>query len=167
MNTPHYQVMCTWGLSSAFRKAFTPDVYIWVDALSSCSADELNFQGLPGDSPIIAADIANAFAVADWVTRRQLSEQKRLTVLIICADNKSHSIADQLAAGAVIERLAHNGLDAMSPEAAVANAAYSQLKRATTHLITASEAASDLSRIPAKLSVDESLTVDSVRILRE
>lgn len=166
MNTPHYQVMCTWGLSGALRSRFTPDLYIWVDALSAFGTNPEEIQNLPGNSPVLAADIADAFAVADWVTEFQLSEKKRLSVLVVCADDKLHSIADQLAAGAVIERLAHNGIDAMSPEAAVANAAYSQLNRATAHLVKASEAATQVHQFPHTLSVDESLTVDSVRILR-
>jgi phosphosulfolactate phosphohydrolase-like enzyme len=167
MNSPHYQVMCTWGLSGAIRANFSPDIYIWVDALGNSELSSEIATSLPGTSTVLTTTLAEAFAVADWVTQHQLERQQRLSVLVVCADEKTHSIADQLAAGAVIDRLANNGLDAMSPEAAVANAAYTQLKRATTHLIKASEAAKTVAELPTHLSVDETLPTDSVRVLRK
>lgn len=167
MNSPHYQVMCTWGLSGVIRANFSPDIYIWVDALGSSQLSGEIASSLPGTATVLTTTFAEAFAVADWVTQHQLNRQQRLSVLVVCADEKTHSIADQLAAGAVIDRLAHNGLDAMSPEAAVANAAYTQLRRATTHLITASEAAKAVAELPTNLSVNESLTTESVRVLRK
>lgn len=167
MNTPHYQVMCTWGLSGAIRANFSPDIYIWVDALAMPGDDLSISTSLPGKSIVLGAGIADAFAVADWVTQHQLNTQKRLSVIVVCADQTSHSVADELAAGAVIERLAHNGLDALSPEAAVANAAYTQLRSATSHLMSASEAARNAEEIPQQLSVDESLTPAAVRVVRK
>lgn len=166
MNTPHYQVMCTWGLSGAQSIPCTPDIYIWVDALAMPGDDFSISKSLPGESIVLGAGIADAFAVADWVTQHQLDVQRRLNVVVVCADEATHSVADELAAGAIIERLAHNGLDAMSPEAAVANAAYSQLKHATSHLISASEAAQKAAEIPQQLSVDESIAPDAVRVIR-
>ena len=166
MNRPHYQVLCTWGLSGIARLRITADVYIWVDPLSSSPENVLDTDVFADSGRVVLSTLADAFAVADWVADLQMELQQRLCVLVVCASEDTYSIADQLAAGAVIERLAQRGLDAMSPEAAVANAAFVQLRGATSHLISASEVGMKSSLSGLTLSVDESIKSDQVRILR-
>lgn len=166
MNRPHYQVMCTWGLSGAQRLNVNPDVVIWVNALSQSAPLPLQLDSFPGDSKVLVGSYFDAFAVADWVANYQLEQQRRVIVLIVCSDAETHNVADELAAGAIIERLAQQGLDAMSPEAAVANAAFSQLRNAAAHLIAASEQAQNRTLLEDELVLDESLTPADVRVLR-
>ena len=166
MNRTHYQVMCTWGLSGAQRISVKPDVVIWVNALTKSAPLPLQLDSLPGDSKVLAGSYFDAYAVADWVANYQLEQQRRLVVLIICSDAETHNVADELAAGAIIERLAQQGLDAMSPEAAVANAAFSQLRIAAAHLIAASQQAQGLTLGDDELKLNEILTTADVRVLR-
>ena len=166
MNRPHYQVMCTWGLSGVSRLAIAADVYIWVDSFSESAENVLNAAEFANSGRVVLSSLTDAFAVADWVADLQMELQQRLCVLVVCAGAETHNIADQLAAGAVIERLAQRGLDAMSPEAAVANAAFVQLRNATSHLISASEAWTNSTASHVALTVDESIKTDQVRILR-
>ena len=166
MNRPHYQVMCTWGLSGVHRMSANPDVVIWVNALFTSAPLPLQLDSFPGDSKVLVGSYFDAFAVADWVANYQLEQQKRLVVLIVCADAETHNVADELAAGAIIDRLAQKGLDAMSPEAAVANAAFSQLRNAAAHLIAASQQAQGLTLGDDELKLNETLTTAAVRVLR-
>jgi 2-phosphosulfolactate phosphatase len=167
MQRPHYQVMCTWGLSGAQKMGTEIDVFIWVDALNSDSGEFPHENSFPGENAVVLASLFDAYAVADWVADYQLEQNRRLQVLVVNAGAESHSIEDQLAAGAVIERLAQRGLDAMSPEAAVAHAAYSQLRNATEHLFKASETAAAYSPTDKELTLDKSLGTDSVRVLKK
>jgi 2-phosphosulfolactate phosphatase len=166
MNRPHYQVMCTWGLSGLQRMSTKPDVIIWVNGLSKSAPIPLELNSLPGDSKVLLGSFIDAFAVADWVAAYQLEQQRRLVVLLICADSEKRNVADELAAGAIVERLAQKGLDAMSPEAAVVNAAFIQLRNAAAHLIAASEQAQGIALVDDELALDESLTTEDVRVLR-
>ncbi len=166
MNRPHYQVMCTWGLSGAQRLRVNPDVVIWVNALTQSAPLPLQLDSLPGDNKVLLGSYFDAFAVADWVANYQLEKQRRVVVLLVCSDAETHNVADELAAGAIIERLAQKGLDAMSPEAAVANAAFIQLRNAAAHLIAASELAQDKTLVNDELVLNESLTSADVRVLR-
>lgn len=166
MNRPHYQVLCTWGLSGVARLGITADVYIWVDSLSESTENVPQTDELAGSGRVLLSSLPDAFAVADWVADLQIELQQRLCVLVVCAGAETHNIADQLAAGAVIERLAERGLDAMSPEAAVANAAFVQLRNAASHLISASEAWTNSTASQGALTVDESIKTHQVRILR-
>jgi 2-phosphosulfolactate phosphatase len=61
-----------------------------------------------------------------------------------------YAVEDQLAAGAVIDRLSELGLDATSTEAAAAEAAYRSLSRAVGHLMTASVSAINGADAPAQ-----------------
>lgn len=167
MKRAHYQVMCTWGLSGAQKLGSKADVLIWVDALGSEQAEIPGEDAFPSTSAVIIASLFDAYAVADWIADSQLEQNKRLQVLVVCAGADAHSIEDQLAAGAVIDRLAQRGLDAMSPEAAVANAAFVQLRNAIGHLFTASETTATYSPAQNELSLDESLGKDSVRVLKK
>jgi hypothetical protein len=166
MNRPHYQVMCTWGLSGVNRLGIEADVTIWVDTLISAGVSSQSPGDFPGSGRVILSSLPDAFAVANWVADLQLELHKRLNVLVVCAGEATHNIADQLAAGAVIEQLAARGLDALSPEAAVANASFLQLRQATAHLIAASEGWANSIPPDFTMKVDESITTGQVRILR-
>jgi phosphosulfolactate phosphohydrolase-like enzyme len=143
-----------------------PDVIVWVNGLSKSTPIPLELNSLPGDSKVLLGSFFDAFAVADWVAAYQLEQQRRLVVLLICADAEKRNVADELAAGAIVERLAQKGLDAMSPEAAVVNAAFIQLRNAAAHLIAASEQAQGKPLVDDELALDESLTTEDVRVLR-
>ena len=100
MNRPHYQVLCTWGLSGVARLGISPDVYIWVDSLSESSENVPETDELAGSGRVLLSSLTDAFAVADWVADLQIELQQRLCVLVVCAGAETHNIADQLAAGA-------------------------------------------------------------------
>jgi hypothetical protein len=159
--------MCTWGLSGVKKLGLNADVVIWVDALNSESHQIPHQDAFPHDNTVVLASLFDAYAVADWAADYQLAQNRRLQILVVCAGAESHSIEDQLAAGAVIERLSQRGLDAISPEAAVANAAFVQLRNATRHLLNASETAATYSPTEKELTLDETLGTDSVRVLKK
>lgn len=165
MNSPHYQVDCVWGSQAITSISQQCDVAVWVDVFQSQTPAQMQELLTPFADTGVISGINDAFAVAQWISDRQLELQKRLQILLICAGNNGHDIANELAAGAVVERLAQLGIDAMSPEAAVANAAYSGLKNATAHLIAASRGASSSSTQNTCYSVDPTVTTDQVRIL--
>jgi 2-phosphosulfolactate phosphatase len=97
---------------------------------------------------VIAGSLRNASAVARWIVESQ--QGTRLAIAIIAAgeqrddDTTRFAVEDLLGAGAIIDALAAEGLDACSPEAAAAAASFSGLKRATKHLITASASGREL-----------------------
>lgn len=166
MNKSQYQVNCVWGISGALRIGTIPDVVIWIDVIDSVAEKDINLTNFSVNSRILQAGLRDAFAVADWVADFQLLEQRRVEVLLVCAGEKEHNIEDQLAAGAIIERLAQRGLDALSPEAAVANAAYSGLSAVMTHLIKASESGRVQTIADNELRLDHTLTPHDVRVIR-
>jgi hypothetical protein len=92
---------------------------------------------------------ADATDVARRVLERQAARGDRVVVAIVAAgaveaDGFRPAAEDQLAAGAVVDALAAVGIDASSPEAALACAAAVSLRRASSHLLTASASAAEL-----------------------
>jgi hypothetical protein len=92
---------------------------------------------------------ADATDVARRVLERQAARGDRAVVAIVAAgaveaDGFRPAAEDQLAAGAVVDALAAVGIDASSPEAALACAAAVSLRRASSHLLTASASAAEL-----------------------
>jgi hypothetical protein len=69
-------------------------------------------------------------------------------------------------AGAVIAGLGTFGIDATSPEAAVAEAAYRGLERAVGHLMTASVGGRSAALVPSMFRVDPDLDAGAVAVLR-
>ena len=165
MMASHYHIDCVWGLEGLKKFPNVSDVIVWVDALGNIPVTKKSFPPNKQNAQILTSGIHDAYAVGDWIVNLQLSRNQRLHVLIVCADAENHSIADQLAAGAVVERLASQGIDAMSPEAAVANKAFIGLSNAVEHLITASAAAHGQSMNHEVLTIDENLPQSEVRIL--
>ena len=103
--------------------------------------------------PVVAANLRNFSAVARWVLDYQQRIGKRAVVAVIAAgerrgdDTLRPAVEDQLAAGAVVGALSALGIDACSPEAAVASAGFDSLRRAVGHLLTASVSARELAEV--------------------
>ncbi len=147
-----YQVRLDGGVAGARRIAAGADVIVWVDALPSvppptaARRDEV-LATMPARPAVVSAGLADAPAVADWILALQTALGRRAYVAVVAAatveaDGSWRACAeDQLAAGAVVDALAALGIDATSPEAAVACAAYQQLRPAVGHLVTASVSA--------------------------
>jgi len=147
-----YQVRLDGGVAGARRIAGGADVIVWVDALPSvppptaARRDEV-LATMPARPAVVSAGLADGPAVADWILALQTALGRRAYVAVVAAgtveaDGSWRACAeDQLAAGAVVDALAARGIDATSPEAAVACAAYQQLRPAVGHLATASVSA--------------------------
>ena len=147
-----YQVRLDGGVAGARRIAAGADVIVWVDALPSvppptaARRDEV-LATMPARPAVVSAGLVDAPAVADWILALQTALGRRAYVAVVAAgaveaDGSWRACAeDQLAAGAVVDALAALGIDATSPEAAVACAAYQQLRPAVGHLVTASVSA--------------------------
>ncbi|RIJ53428.1 hypothetical protein DZF99_14545, partial [Clavibacter phaseoli] len=132
-----YQVRLDGGVAGARRIAAGADVIVWVDALPSvppptaARRDEV-LATMPARPAVVSAGLADAPAVADWILALQTALGRRAYVAVVAAgaveaDGSWRACAeDQLAAGAVVDALAALGIDATSPEAAVACAAYQQ-----------------------------------------
>jgi 2-phosphosulfolactate phosphatase len=124
---------------------------------------------------VVEANFATAGAVAQWVAALQKEQGRRLSIAIVAAGERRpagdirFAVEDQLAAGAVIDRLAQAGLDATSPEAAAAEGAFLHLQRAVGHLLTASVTATGSSETlsAASFRVDETLTRQDVEPVRD
>ncbi|HEY0248436.1 MAG TPA: 2-phosphosulfolactate phosphatase [Gryllotalpicola sp.] len=125
------------------------------------------------DVPVVAANLRNYSAVARWVLARQERVGRRLNVAVVASgerradDTLRPAVEDQLGAGAVVGALAALGIDACSPEAAVAAASFDALHGAAGHLLTASVSARELDavgqledvRIAARLDVSDVVPV--------
>jgi 2-phosphosulfolactate phosphatase len=123
--------------------------------------------------PVVAANLRNFSAVARWVLAYQQQLGHRATVAVVASgerradDTLRPAVEDQLAAGAVIGALAAQGIDACSPEAAVAAASFDAMRGAVRHLLTASVSARELAavgqlddvRIAAQLDVSQTVPV--------
>lgn len=123
--------------------------------------------------PVVAANLRNFSAVARWVLAHQERLGRRANVAVVASgerradDSMRPAVEDQLAAGAVVGALAALGIDASSPEAAVAAASFDAMRGAVRHLLTASVSARELAevgqlddvRIAAQLDVSEVVPV--------
>jgi 2-phosphosulfolactate phosphatase len=149
-----YQVRFDWGVAGAHAVGDGADVIVWVDAIGPDGAPgAAPVSSLPGGCAVIATGMDTAAAAADWVMDLQESLRTRVGIAVIAAGEPREprephegtadaglrfAAEDLLAAGAVVDRLAARGLDATSPEAAVAEGAYRHLGRAVGHLMSAS-----------------------------
>ncbi|MFC4242462.1 2-phosphosulfolactate phosphatase [Gryllotalpicola reticulitermitis] len=103
--------------------------------------------------PVVAANLRNFSAVARWVLAYQQQIGHRVNVAVVAAgerradDTLRPAVEDQLGAGAVVGALAALGIDACSPEAAVAAGGFDALRRAVGHLLTASVSARELAAV--------------------
>ena len=134
-----YQVRFDWGVPGAEAVADDADVLVWLDALGAAPAP---LEALPAGPAVVETGIAGAAATADWILALQERLQRRTMVALIAAGaprgaGVRFAAEDLLAAGAVTDALESRGIDAMSPEAAVADAAYRTLARAVASLLAA------------------------------
>lgn len=166
-----YQVRFAWGVAGAERIAHDAHLLVWVDVLPGAHDDPSALRrvvaALPDGPEVVLGHLTNATAVARRVTSLQAERGDRCVVAIVAAgtDHAARSdaadaageaqdvpgspdfaVEDLLAAGAVLDALAAEGIDHTSPEAAAACAAHTGLRRATKHLVSASEAARELDR---------------------
>lgn len=161
----HYQVICGWGPNALSTVAHSADVIIWVNALNLPEhAPQLT--DFPSSASVIECDLHSSFAAANWAFDKQLQLGKRLLIAVLCADSSVVSVPDFLAAGAVIERLAQLGLDALSPEAAVLNASYLKLSPVMSNLISASLAVRESENATDNWVIDEDADYSSLTVLR-
>lgn len=175
MTHPHdqsqYQVRFDWGLAGAETVAADVDVIVVVDVLSSTTPD---FEGL--HAAVVAGNLRNRTAVAEWVLARQAEKGGRFAVAVIASGETREdgsirfAVEDQLAAGAIIDALAVAGIDYCSPEAAAACASFIGLRGAVGHLVNASASGKELIERDPAADVGEAVAIDSstkVRILKE
>ncbi|GAA0963714.1 hypothetical protein [Frigoribacterium faeni] len=153
-----HQVRLDHGIAGASRIAPGAHLVVVVDALDGhgllSTAETLRaVASAPGVDPdadlLLVTGPAAAADAARRVIERQARRGDRAVVAIVAAgsvepDGFRPAVEDQLAAGAVVDALAALGIDASSPEAAVACAAAVSLARASTHLLTASASAAEL-----------------------
>lgn len=161
-----YEVRFDWGTPGLLRVAPDAGVIVIVDAfghadalsalesgnggavVAPSAAGVLAAEGRRFAVPVVAASLRNRRAVARWVLDHQVSTGSRVRVAVVAvgadAATPRYGVDDLLAAGAVIDALAANGIDYSSPEAAAACAAYLGLQRAAGHLFTASVAGQQL-----------------------
>jgi hypothetical protein len=142
-----YQIRFEWAASGAqvLAEAGDIDVFVWVDAIRPASAGSAAL--IPDQGAVIEGSLAASAAIAQWIVALQRELARRVVVAIIAAGERREdgatrfAVEDFLAAGAIIDQLNKLGLDATSPEAAVAEAAFLQLKPAVGHLVSASVSA--------------------------
>jgi len=134
-----YQVRFDWGIGGAAAIAADADVLVWVDALGPAPAP---LDELPAAPAVVETGLAGAVATAQWILETQEARQRRTMVALVAAGvdrggGLRFAAEDLLAAGAVADALESRGIDAMSPEAAVADAAFRMLGRAASSLFAA------------------------------
>ena len=125
-----YQVRFDWGVSGASAVAGDADVLVWVDALDPLDPP---VHALPADCAVVATGLPGVGETAAWILALQEARQARTSVAVVAAGAVRHdglrfAAEDMLAAGALVDELEMRGIDAMSPEAAVADAAYRTLR---------------------------------------
>ncbi|WP_345375588.1 hypothetical protein [Frondihabitans cladoniiphilus] len=147
-----YQVRFDWGETGARRIASGAHVVVVADELDGhgqASAAQLAAAVAEASGPA-AAVFSVTEACADDAAARILALQAslgdRAVVAIVAAgslddDGFRAPVEDLLAAGAVVDALATQGIDFASPEAAAACAAFVGLRRATAHLSTSTVSA--------------------------
>ena len=166
-----YQVRFDWGRPGARAIGADADVVVWCDAIAPVPPIP-DFDDLPAGGAVIIADLRAAGAAARWVAALQLQLRRRIAIAVVGAGESRpdgsarFAVEDHLAAGAVIASLGTLGIDATSPEAAVADAAYRGLERAVGHLVTASVGGRSAALVPGPFRVDPDLDAAAVAVLR-
>jgi hypothetical protein len=158
-----YQIRFEWAASGArvLADAGDIDVFVWVDAIRPASAGSAAL--LPDQGAVIEGSLVASAAIAQWIVALQRELARRVVVAIIAAGERREdgatrfAVEDFLAAGAIIDQLNKLGLDATSPEAAVAEAAFLQLKPAVGHLVSASVSAKAVASL-ASATVSETVS---------
>ncbi len=125
-----YQVRFDWGLPGALAVGGDADVLVWVDALDPSVPPLASF---PPGAVVLTTGLPGVAETASWILALQEARQARTSVAIVAAGAAREgglrfAAEDLLVAGAVMDELETRGIDAMSPEAAVADAAFRMLR---------------------------------------
>ena len=166
-----YQIRFDWGVAGAVAVGTDADVVVWADAIAGAGPPP-DIGALPPGAAVIAADLRAARAAAAWAAALQRQLGRRTAIAVVAAGDLRadgslrYAVEDHLVAGAVIAGLGTFGIDATSPEAAVAEAAYRGLERAIGHLMTASVGGRSASMVPSMFRVDADLDAGAVAVLR-
>ncbi|MGN6446699.1 2-phosphosulfolactate phosphatase [Amnibacterium sp.] len=125
-----YQVRFDWGVQGAAAIGGDADVLVWVDALVPVAPP---LDALPRECAVVATGLPGVAETAAWVLALQEARRARTVVAVVAAGADREgtlrfAAEDLLIAGALMDELETRGIDAMSPEAAVADAAYRTLR---------------------------------------
>ena len=134
-----YQVRFDWSVAGAHAVGDDADVIVWLDVLDPVPAP---LADLPARCAVVETGLAGAAETAGWILALQEARQRRTVVALIGAGaprggGLRFAAEDLLAAGAVVDALESRGIDASSPEAAVADAAFRMLRPAVRSLTAA------------------------------
>ena len=135
-----YQVRFDVGLDGARRVGATAHLLVWCDGLAT---EPVPTDALPPHVEIIDARCGAVSAIALRLLDLQAARGERTMVAVVAAGAPVHApegipVEDHLLAGAVIDALCAVGIDATSPEAAVAAAGFQGLRTAVAHMLSAS-----------------------------
>ena len=128
------------GLDGARRIGASAHLLVWCDGLAT---EPVPVDALPPHLEIIDARCGAASAIAHRLLELQAARGERTMVAVVAAGLSAQApegipVEDHLLAGAVIDALGAVGIDATSPEAAVAAAGYQGLRGAVAHMLSAS-----------------------------
>jgi len=160
-----YQVRLDWGAPGATDVGADADVVVLVDVLSHETGKVLQSTS----TTVVAGDLRNRTALANWLLERQAAKGERLVIAIIAAGSARvegslrFAVEDFLAAGAIVDALASVGIDYCSPEAAAASAAFVALRPAIGHLVTASVGGSEQRLLDPDFDFSALSCIDSSR----
>ncbi len=135
-----YQVRFDVGLDGARRIGASAHLLVWCDGLAT---EPVPTDALPPHLEVIDARCGAASAIAQRLLELQAARGERTMVAVVAAGSPVEApegipVEDHLLAGAVIDALGAVGIDATSPEAAVAAAGYQGLRGAVAHMLSAS-----------------------------
>ncbi len=166
-----YQIRLDWGMAGAVAIGADADVIVWADAIVTAEPMP-DVDQLAPTAAVLVVDLRTAAAAARWIAALQRRVGRRVVIAVLAAGEQRDmgtirfAAEDQLVAGAVIAWLQPLGIDATSPEAAVAEAAYRGLEGAVGHVLSATVGGRAASLPPAMYRVDPELTETSVLVLR-
>ncbi len=135
-----YQVRFDVGLDGARRIGGSAHLLVWCDGLAT---ESVPVDALPPHLEVIDARCGAAASIAQRLLALQAARGERTMVAVVAAGSPVDApegipVEDHLLAGAVIDALGAAGIDATSPEAAVAAAGYQGLRGAVAHMLSAS-----------------------------
>ena len=140
-DTQHrYQVRFDVGLDGARRIGADAHLLVWCDGIAT---EPVPVDALPPHVEVVDARCGAARVIAQRLLELQAARGERTMVAVVAAGSPIDApegvpVEDHLLAGAVIDALGSVGIDATSPEAAVAAAGYQGLRGAVAHMLSAS-----------------------------
>lgn len=152
-----YQVRFDVGLDGARRIGASAHLLVWCDGLAS---EPVPTDALPPHLEVIDARCGAAGAIAQRLLQLQAARGERTMVAVVAAGApvvapEGIPVEDHLLAGAIVDALGAVGIDATSPEAAVAAAGYQGLRGAVAHMLSASVGGRKLAAGEGQAAVSE------------